>query len=136
MRAKRAVKFFNFNFKFLYSSFQKRTNYLFPVFSRSEYLFPKSASPPPSESNGRPLTANCMQYIFVFDSYCVKIKIRASALGTNWKETVIKTALVKHVCKCLYFCGFITPSLLASACFSTFWSLLFIFLTTCLAKDH
>ena len=36
-------------------SFQKRTNYLFPAFSRSEYLFPKSA-PPPSESNGRPLS--------------------------------------------------------------------------------
>ena len=28
-------------------SFQKRTNDLFPAFSRSEYLFPKSASPPP-----------------------------------------------------------------------------------------
>ena len=36
-------------------SFQKRTNNLFPAFSRSEYLFPKSARPP-SESNGRPLT--------------------------------------------------------------------------------
>ena len=29
---------------------------LFSTFSRSEYLFPKSVSPPPSESNGRPLT--------------------------------------------------------------------------------
>ena len=28
-------------------SFQKRTNNLFPAFSKSEYLFSKSASPPP-----------------------------------------------------------------------------------------
>ena len=28
-------------------SFQKRTNYLFPALSRSEYVFQKSASPPP-----------------------------------------------------------------------------------------
>ena len=37
--------------------FKKRTNYLS---SRSEYLFPKSASPPPSESNGRPNGYMCL----------------------------------------------------------------------------
>ena len=35
-------------------SFKKRTFNLFSAFSRSEYLFPKSATPS-SESNGRPL---------------------------------------------------------------------------------
>ena len=41
----------------LFIFFQKRTDYLFSAFSRPEYLFQKSASPPPapSESNGCPL---------------------------------------------------------------------------------
>ena len=38
----------------LFIFFQKRTDYLFSAFSRPEYLFQKSASPP-SESNACPL---------------------------------------------------------------------------------
>ena len=60
------ILYFSQNFSKLRSdylfSFQKRTIYLFPAFSRSEYLFPKSASPPPpSESNGPPLTKQSLR---------------------------------------------------------------------------
>ena len=55
-------------------------------------------------------------------------------ISTNYSPNVISTF---ENCKLkLYFCGFITPSLLVSACFGTLWSLLFTFYTTCFSKDH
>ena len=82
---------------------------------------------------------------------------KLTQLGTNW----FRTKLIQNESTCLwrqtrhsgptsvficprsnidFICplrGFITPSVLASACFGTFCSLLlFNFYTTCLAKDH
>ena len=55
-------------------------------------------------------------------------------ISTNYSPNVISTF---ENCKLkLYFCGFITPSRLGSACFGTLWSLLFTFYTTCFSKDH
>ena len=52
-------------------SFQKRTNYLFPVFSRSEIYFQKvpAPPPPPSESNGRPLNVSNISTITMYIFY-------------------------------------------------------------------
>ena len=66
MRAKRAENFWknchvipnsrNVKVRLFIFFFQKMTDHLFSTFSRPEYLFSKSASPPPpSESNGCPL---------------------------------------------------------------------------------